>query len=434
MSSYEDGLPDDAFTETERAAGVPGMLRGGSSLRHPHTARSAKVTEEDCIALIVRSLVMGDLNCWSLIVWHPDDCLGVDYDFCNLSGLTPSTIGNTDYCIIANGHRIAIPMLLNALRRIGIPLFRDDAWLAWDEASQSLVTDLAYQGGHLHRCFWPDGLGREVKVPEDSERARVFKLLRTAYLSSDHGKKPLLLHNGHLGGALAKKAVPFEEPKTISRIQADDYSLVYFTPSGDVTSLPLSKACNENVTVSTRTASYFWHGQFGGPRARLRPSFNEAVLWANGLGMSVASNPQKFRYFLRRNRGTVFQSAFEQIDLPSSMRFWHSMPASIDDQARNISDWADERNTQVYVTVDGHPLHTDDCFSVTTPQLYARAVRKLQECGFHISNASSSADVDVFWTSAGKPAGFSEGPYAQPWMPAALQSQTTPSSTGPPVD
>lgn len=45
MSSYYDGLPDEAFTELERAAGVPGILRGGFGRRRRRTGPSAKATE-----------------------------------------------------------------------------------------------------------------------------------------------------------------------------------------------------------------------------------------------------------------------------------------------------------------------------------------------------------------------------------------------------
>lgn len=417
MNSYDDGFPDEAFTDLERDAGVPGIIRGGARQHHARSLGTAKVTESDCIALIVRSLVMQDLNEFSLRVVHPGADGGVDYSFKNLRGLNSSTVDQTEFSIVVDGHRFSIRTLLNALRNIGLPLFMEDThrpWLAWDQASQTLVTNLEYQGGHLKRCFWPEGLERAVTVPTDPERARVFKLLRTAYLSSDHGKKPIVVHNSRLADALEKRPVPFEEPKTISKAEVDEFSLVYFTHSGEVSTIPLSKAYTENVTVSTRAGTYFHARGWG----LLRPSLNENVLWANSFRMSVENNPSRFCYYLRRKRGTVFQSVFEQIDIPSHMQYWHSSLDDVESRSKQISEWADERNAMVYLTANGHPLQSNDCESVTTPEHYARAVRKLHECGFEINNSSGDDDVAVIWTRANELARHSEGPYAQPWKPA----------------
>lgn len=222
MSYYDDGLPDEAFTDLERASGVPGIIRGSAGQRYRHTEQSTEVTEDDCIALIVRSLVMQDLGSLSFSVVYTREDDGVDHDFASLAGFTLDCVEQKNFYIDAHHrYRISVRTLMNALRKIGLPLFLKDRhrpWLAWDEASMSLETNLLYEGGYLKRCFFPTGLDKQVTVPADPERARVFKLLRTAYLSSDHGKKPILTHNRHLAEALAKRPVPFESPSMSARV------------------------------------------------------------------------------------------------------------------------------------------------------------------------------------------------------------------------
>lgn len=416
FSNDDGGLPDEAFTELERAAGVPGIIRGNHGSKSRYTETSAEVTEEDCIALIVRSVVMQDLGSFALEVVSPHDDLGVEYDFCNLAGLDCDSVRTTDYSLLVHDYPISVQMMLNALRKSGLPLFWQTTqrpWLAWDDASQCLDTNLQYQGGHLRRCFLPGGLDRETPVPKEPERARIYKLLRTAYLSSDYGKRPLLIHNSHLDDALAKKAVPFEEPRPLGEAEFGEYSLVYFTHTGEVTSVPLSKACEEKVTVATRTASYFGYDGW----RPLSPSLVENVLWANSFRMSVQNNSQKFRYYLRRNKGTVFQSTFEQIDIPSEIQLWYSRPDSVAERAAKISEWAAARNARVFLTVNCHPLQFNDCEQVTTPEHYANAVKKLAEHDFTLNNSSSGDSVAVVWASTNKLARFSEGPYVERWKP-----------------
>ena len=414
MNYYDDELPDEAFTDDERAAGVPDILSSSAGQRYRQVEELTEVTEDDCIALIVRSLVMRDL--W-LTIERFNGLSCDDYDFASLAGFTLDCVDQQDFLIAVQGYRIPVQALMNALRKIRIPLFfkgMNPPWLAWDEASKSLETNLLYTDYYKKRCFFSTGMDAQVTEPVDLERAHVFKLLRSAYLSSDIANKPILTRNRHLADALAKMPVPFEFPSIISETEMDDFSLVYYTHTGEVTSLPLAKAFNEKVTISTRSASFFYSSPY---ICSLYPSLNKNVLWANSFRMSVENNPAKFHYYLRRNSGTVFQDVFERIDLPDGMPFWDVKPDAVLKKALKISQWSDERDIKIYITVGGHPLQSNDCELVTTPELYALAVLKLQECGFEIGNDSTGEGVDIIWTSANCLARFSKGPYSQPWMP-----------------
>jgi hypothetical protein len=412
MTYFDGELPDEAFTESERAAGVPNILRHHSGRRYWRSGKHGIVTENDCIALIIRSLIMQDLSTFSFEILSPDDDLGLEWDFWNLSGL--GFADRTNFSILVHDCRIPIKMLMSALQKSGIPLFLQSIpcqWLGWDSSSQSLKTNLQYQGGHLKRCFFPSGSEREIAVPTDPDKARVFKLLRTAYLSSDFGKRPLLVHNIHLEDALAKKTVPFAEPSAISVEDFEHFSLVYFRASGEVVSIPLSTACVEKVTLATRTGSYFGYDGW----RPFNPSLNEKTLWANGFRMSVESNSQKFRYYLRRDRGTVFQNTFERVDVPSSLKLWDSRVDRVAERSALLTQWACEREATMYLTVDCHPVEHNDCDWVTTPKYFSHAVQKLDELGFKIRNDLDKPDI--ICTSANKFARSKEGPFAQPWQP-----------------
>ena len=411
MGSWDDGLPNEAFTDAERAAGVVGIMRGNS--RRIRTDRGHVVTVDDCISLIVRSVVLQEIDT-AVHVAAPDDHEH-DYEFSVFAGLTNATVDKSRFSLLLGSHHCTARVLFDALRKIELPFFEGGLpWLAWDRSTQSLLTNLEHSGGHQNRCFWPDGVGGQLTVPKEPERARVFELLRTAYLSSDHGHKPLLVRSEHLADAFAKRVIPFEEARQIERKEIDHYSLVYVAATGDVSEAPLQKALDERVTISTRTGSLYGYG--------LRPSLNESVLWANSFRLAVRNHPSSFRYYLRRNKGTIFQTAFEQIDLPSSIKFWNPEPREAERSANALADWAVEREAKLFVAVDGHPLQSDDCDSVSTPQHYASAVNRLRVLGFTIGDGSRN-DATIYLSESGELLRFaSNGPYSKAWAPSGAHA------------
>lgn len=408
MSAYDE-LPDAAFTDLERSAGVPGLIRGSG-----RRGKLARVTEADCIALIVRGLVTDELGAFELEVVHSDGETGDDYDLNALNGLTPSNLRHNGFVVIAHGYRVPSPPLLDALRNTGLPLFGGDAWVVWNPASQSLITNEGHLGSHWNRSSWitrPDG---DVTPPKDPKRARVFELLRTAYLTSDFGKRPLLIRNEHLDAALAKKSVPFAEPRNITEEELHDFSLVYVNRFGDVSNLSLASAYAEDVPIACRACCFFRARS----RRELRPSLTDSALKVNGFLMAVARDCERFTYYVRRNEGTVFQGIFERVDLPSGLRFKKVDPDSIANSALRISEWGRERNVKVYVTEQHHPLHSDDREVCTTVELYSAAIRVLQDLGFALGSGPGEERSTLYSTAHRAPVRFGEKPFAELWQPA----------------
>lgn len=410
MSFFDDDLPDEAFTDTERDAGVPGLMRGGGRIQYPRS-NSPKVTEADCLDLILRSLTSSGILLFN--VFKLDNTLERDFDVGAFDGFTLKDVAKTSYRLEAEGYDVDVGVLLGVLRDSGLPLFFPSSnylnpWIAWDDTRQCIVSNLQYKDSYKKRGFWGGGdAGHLLSDLTDPRRTKIFKVLRTAYLSSDHGKKPILVPDFLLNDALSKKAIPFEKPSILTVGDIDDFYLAYVMATGEVTSVPLSEAHKEKVTIATRTASYF-DG---------RPSLNEMVLKVNGFRIALHGNPRVFQYYIRRRQGTVFQSVFARVDLPEKIFFWYTRPDLADASANAITEWACKRNAEIYITTSGHPLDSNNCEFVTTPEYYANAIKKLKELGFRI-HADSGPKVNIIWDSGNVLANDDiEGPFADPWMP-----------------
>lgn len=423
MNSYlddDDGLPDAAFTELERAAGVPDLLRGNGR-RRPRDTSAIKVTEEDCIALIIRSLIMlGAGPTCHFYVDDPNDTLERDFSICDLSGLSWGNLSNNRLlvrCSVAgNVYPIAVGTLMNALRRVGVPLFTTDygaSWIGWSAKSKAIVagyhhTDSLHKLGKNSNLFGP----MSQVIVSNPGCAQLFNLLKAAFLSSDHGMKPILVHNTFIQDAIAHKPVPFEHIETLPEDAIEDYSLAYFTKAGTVEAIPIGPAFKERLPIATRTGTYF-----GGDYGPMSLAFNDDSIWANAFHMAMQHNSGNFCYYLRRNAGSLFEASFERIDMPSELNFRDMRADKVAERAAAIQSWAAARNARVYLTHGRHPLESNFCEAVTTPEHYAHAVKKIETFGFTINN--SNTDVSIIWTEANVFARFSEGPYTAPWKPAA---------------
>ncbi|MGJ7523349.1 hypothetical protein ACSFA0_22900 [Variovorax sp. LT1P1] len=403
-----------AFTDLERAAGVPKLLGMGG--RQPPPV--GRATDQDCVALIVRSWVADRLGPFDLRVHRTGDREDIDRDLGHLSALNTQSARTTAMSLHAHGFGVEVSTMMNALRSTGVPLWMDGGeraqWLAWNGDSECLVSNVIHQGFGNTRSFYPNGLASPLQDPQQPERARVFNLLRAAYLTSDHGKKPLLVHADHLAQALAGKAVPYLEPRTIVRTESPAFSLVYFNAAGKPTAIPLPEALDEGVTISTRDTHWFLLGR---GRGSLRPALTKDVAWANGFEMAVSTLPSDFRYYTRRSRGTVFQSAFEPVDVPSDMMIRDMNPTKVAEQAAAMSAFAHERGTEMYMTAGQHPLSSLYYQEVTTPAAYASALGKLRDFGI-AAHGSAGISPFLYWEQAGHNVEDRFGPYGLRWSPS----------------
>lgn len=342
------------------------------------------LAESQCLQHIINQLVQSEhrLPCFSVVDSDGDD--GEDYNIYNLGGMSEEGARETSLRLYFEGEEVSASVLLSTLRTSRLPLFEGTDWLAWDEAAQTLRTNRPYRMGGLKRNFWGSGLSHDPVRATDA-KTDVFKLLRSAYLSSDFGTRPLLVSNDHVDDALGRRPVPFCEPPLLSQCQCEDYSLVYFTRQGDVRAVPLSLAYAEEVAVATRAGSLF-RSKFGRPT--LRPSLTELSLAVNGFSLATSYDLRKFHYVARRNGGTAFESVFRQVDVPEDLRLWHYEHSSIADRASSLADWARERDCRLFVTPGAHPLQSNDCASVSTIEQYAQAVCTLAALGYRLGESA----------------------------------------------
>jgi hypothetical protein len=151
----------------------------------------------------------------------------------------------------------------------------------------------------------------------------------------------------------------------------------------------------------------------------LVPLLNGGRLLAGAFEIATRFNPNQFRWFLARERGTIFQAAIERIEPPRDSQappperwyiHWrgpqkHTYVASgawgadeALDIAKSLAEWASEMGT-VFITVEGHPL---DARAVTTPDLYLHAVAMLGRFG-HAVRYSLTDGVCIERTQADRP-------------------------------
>jgi hypothetical protein len=386
MTYHDDGLPDEAFTELERAAGVPVLLRASDSqpLNLPATEIEPTVGRDELLAVLVDGICNGglDVRVQCQIRTSPH---GV-YELSAFDECPDAPLPNL-YLRIAHDFCIPVTFLIDVIRTSGVPLLSDEGWLAWDARDQRLK--------HNPPCvedLWHRARAKRPEESMDERELHLMRLLRRAVLSTDHGKKPLMLQREFLDDAMLHREVEFEDPCRIHGDAVDRYMLAFYASAGKAASFPLAQAAKLGFPIVTRNSAYMWRDH------DFVPLLSNAKLLTGAFLIATKFNPNEFQWFLARERGTLFQSAIERVEAPRDPRAplpspWFS--SARDSQRRTYVTWEGEDALSiatniiecaselgaVYLTVDGHPLDVD---FVTTPVLYRQAIRILNSFGYAI--------------------------------------------------
>lgn len=298
------------------------------------------------------------------------------------------------YLRIAHEIYVPISLLIEAMRTSGVPLLSDYyRWLAWDACEQRLK--------HTPPCLeylWHRARAKRPETSMDERELHLMSLMHRAILSTDHGKKPLLIQTDFVHDAMQCREVEFESPRRIHSSEFGRYALAFYDSAGKAASLPLTQAAKLGFPLFTRTSAYMWQDDC------LVPCLSNAKLLIGAFLIATKFNPNEFQWFYARERGTVFHSAVERVEAPKDPLAplpspWYS--SSRDSQRRtyvtgltddalsiatDITESASELGS-VYLTIHGHPLDVD---LVTTPELYQHAVRTLNSFGYKIEYCLTS--------------------------------------------
>jgi hypothetical protein len=290
------------------------------------------------------------------------------------------------YLVIEHDFEVSISFLIEVLRASQIPFFPEDwGWFAWDECDKLLK-----HNAPSVEWLWQQVLASRREEAMDKLAQHFYRMLRRAFLSTDHGMKPLLVHEENLNAALLHREFDFEPARRIRKDQVQRYSVVYFDATGQVVAVPLSKIEALQLPISTRTTFYYWCD------GDLVTHLNQASLIVGAFKIATTVNPNHFEWFLKRARGSVFHSAFQRIEAPKDYvdpnlapitisigGGYQSMRVVLDalKVAKRITDWASDQGT-VYITSGGHPF---DAKQVTTPALYQNAVNLFDQFGYSLT-------------------------------------------------
>jgi len=343
------------------------------------------IGRDELIAALVNGVFRGGLDVQ--IEAQNLDPFGGQYMPHSLDGLPDTPFPNL-FLRIEYEIYVPITSLIDAMRTSGVPLlWNEGIWFAWDAREKCLkVTPLTVES------LWHHDPGARPERPKDGRDQRVERLLRRAALSTDHGKKPLLLRSEFLNDAMQCREVEFESPCQIVAEDIQRYALAFYDSQGEPASVPLSQAVELGYPICTRNAAYKVCGR------DLVPLLSNAKLLAGAFQIATLVNPNDFQWFLARERGTVFNSAIERIESPKNPRasppvrghvYWQdpqkrtyitSLTEDALSIASHIAELASKIGT-VYLTQSDHPLEED---LVTTPDLYLHAVRTLINSGYLI--------------------------------------------------
>lgn len=369
-------LPDDPFTEIPLSAGASKPFRrefqGDDDLYHEV---ESNVTYDDLIQFLVQGIANSPIDVAVIAPGNPPISRSMEIEVLDGQLDEPAP---TIHVRLGGSAIVSVTFLIAAIRNSGIPLLTENSWLSWDSVDQCLRSE-------------PDGLKyqwwrNEAFVSGEKlldEEAQAVKILYRALWSTDHGKKPVLLHRDFVAGALLGREVKFLRPHNIKRESVSNYALAYYDCNGSIITQPLERLISLGYPIVTRSGSY--HIKKGDVVSRL----NEGKLLAGAFRMATHFNPNDFEWYLVRDRGTVFHSVIERIEPPRDANKYRCEPsltfsAETDIEAiQTASKLVDiaSRIGAIYLTSDGHP--TEASF-VTTPQHYLHAINTLVKHGYFV--------------------------------------------------
>lgn len=397
-------LFNDVCSEKEFTPILPHEMAGMLCLHHSDyeveaepqkVDNSSNIEVDDLIALLVGN-VCGEG--WEVEVeeWKPSSPRGYVY----LYAFNDWPDKPHPHCYVQIGHdnKVAIPLLIDAMRTSGIPLVGDREWITWDAIRQRLVySPQALEATREH--------ARPLKADESLSKPeqRVLSLLRRAVWSTDHGKKPLIVPRDESRAALQCKEIPFLFPATIVKDSLAHYELAFYDGGGQIASLPLEEAAALGYPIVTRSSTYcLLNGD-------MVPHLSEARLAAGAFLLAAKFNPNEFAWFQVRNRGTLFHSAIDRVEPPRDPRvnrMYSCSPgwapsqrlmfnAETDTDAIAVAVRLVEASSEygeVYLTDGAHPIESE---FVTTPQHYLRALQILLRNGRAVYYSKFCAGVTI---------------------------------------
>lgn len=298
------------------------------------------------------------------------------YDLTSLDGMTEQNTRGLEITI-EHEYEIQDTLLARALQRSGIPLFGceyDNGWVAWDEQTECIRTGPS-RASQLTHYRTSKSLLRDNALP-DSADGKLLHFMSRCGISTDHGKKPLLIRRVDMPAASCGEQIEVILPRTIGPAETNDYMLTFHDAAGQVLFLPLADVVRLGVPVHVRNANYYERSD------HLYPSVNRASLLANAFLQARRTGPLEFDYFRLRAYASVFESVIEKIPPPKHLI---SSPLGDDEPneslsfAKRIEEWSKLHPYQLYITSGGHPL---DDTTVTTPELLRHAIEKLDSHGW----------------------------------------------------
>lgn len=382
--NYDDDLPDDAFTDLEREAGLDFIC--GTAIRQPRHATSEikpTIDRAHLEALLVQGICEFPLNVY--MVLDPPHPYAQAY-LQSFAGRPDRPLPGV-YLSIERDYDVPFSFLVDVLRATGLPFISDEGELVWDDQEKLIDSppgrfDLQWQ---FEAALKADAL--------DQVDEHLMHVIRRAALSTDHGKKPILLHRNFVAEALQCMEFPFEQPRIIHCRDFGDYMVAFYDSLGKPRIVPLSQLASLKLPIFTRACAYSV-GQDG-----LYPFMNTAKLLISAFRIAVKHNPNEFEWYLARQSGTVFDSVIERIEAPRDPLARPIDPRDLDrpedphrrmfeaqydcDAANNamaLVALSAELEGTTYVTLGGPPFDAD---LVTTPRLYHHAVATLSSSGYH---------------------------------------------------
>lgn len=314
---------------------------------------------------------------------------GGSYDLTALDGMTEKNTRNLKI-IVEYENEIEDILLAATLRLSGIPLFLsnyENGWVAWDEQTECLRTGPS-GASLMTRWMTPKSQLRDKALP-DSADGRLLHFMRRCAISTDHGKKPLLIQRVDMAAAARGEQIEVIAPRTIGPAETNEYMLAFHDASGHVLFLPLADIVRLGIPLHVRNATYYERND------HLYPSVNQASLLANAFLQAKRSGPLEFDYFRLRAYASVFESVIERISPPKNLS---SSPFDDDEpnEALSLAKGIEERSKQlpyyVYITSGGHPL---DDTTVTTPELLRYAIEKLDSHGWVRHQSGNRAEFKM---------------------------------------
>lgn len=358
-----------------------------NNIKVPNSNSTSKFDEDEIIELILNNSFIEAVNL--TIETHNPSPWGGYIDINDLVNVLDAG-GSGVYLCVNFDNNFSLSSIEEKSRIHRIPLIHHEGWLAWDMRDNRLRSSIN-KLNYMKRCF----LSNKSDSLLNQRQLKIKKLLHRSSISTDHGKKPLLVHKHHVHDAVNCREVEFFDPCRIEASNINQYCIVYYDSFGKIENICLSELAEIGLPVFTRIGAYRWID------GDLDPFLGNDAQMLAGAFLIAKINPNSFSWYLVRERGTIFQSAIEQIFPPEctddsvtvELNYDYrkkSFLSGFDPEAalRNaiyINEWSNSLGS-VLITSGGHPL---DAECVTTPFLYLHAIKTIISKGYEINYSLS---------------------------------------------